>query len=139
MPTLHQTIKKARQQRGLSLSGAAELLGMSKTSLHRMETGGSVSMEKLVAIASGYGISPGSLLDGSIQVPISEMDLELVAEVVRLVLVTSHDMKPQPEPNRLAATVVEVIKLTQQDRARADGSSTDPARYAGVIRASLGH
>lgn len=139
MHKLSSTIRLARERTGLTLTDAAERLGISKTALWRMETGnGRVSMEKLVTIANGYGVSPGSLLDGTIQVPVHANDLGLVARVIEMVLQASHDIQPPPEPTRLAATVVEVIKLAQEDRAQDASRDTDPSRYAGVIRASLG-
>ncbi len=138
MKPIKDAIKLARERRGLSLADAAELVGISKSSLFRLESGdGRVSMEKLQAVAKGYGYMPGAMLDGNLDT-MPELDMSVEAEAVRTVLEASEQMKPRPEPSRIAATVVEVIRLVNQDRDRNPTSDANPSRYVALIQASLG-
>lgn len=138
MDDINRTLRLARERIGLSLGKAAELVGISKSSMSRLENGeGRMSMERLQAIARVYGYKPGALLDGNLDI-IREPDLVVVSESVRTVLEASEQMNPRPEPSRIAATVVEVIRLVNQDLDRNPDSDPHPSRYVALILASLG-
>jgi len=138
MKQIKDAIKLARERKGLSLKDAAKLIGISKSSLYRLESGeGRVSMEHLQTVARGYGYLPGAMLDGNLDT-MPELDMSVVAEAVRTVLEASEPMKPRPEPSRIAATVVEVIRLVNQDRDRNPTSDANPSRYLALVQASLG-
>lgn len=138
MKRIKDAMKLARERKGLSLADAAKLIGISKSSLYRLESGdGRVSMEHLQTVARGYGFMPGAMLDGNLDT-MPELDMTVVADAVRTVLEASEQMKPRPEPSRIAATVVEVVKLVNQDRDRNPTSDANPSRYVALIQASLG-
>ena len=98
MDEINRTIRMARERKGLTLTQAAELVGISRSTLFRLENGdGRVSMEKLQAVAGGYGYKPGALLDGNLDI-IREPDMLVVSEAVRTVLEASEQLAPRPEP-----------------------------------------
>lgn len=138
MKRIKDAMKLARERKGLSLKDAAKQIGISKSTLFRLESGdGRVSMEHLQAVARGYGYTPGAMLDGNLDT-IPELDMSVVAEAVRTVLEASEQMKPRPEASRIAATIVEVIRLVNQDRDRSPSGDANPSRYLALVQASLG-
>ena len=60
---LHKKLKEARIGAGLTMEAAGEKLGLSQSSLSRIEHGDTgVSSQRLVDFASAYGVSPLSLI-----------------------------------------------------------------------------
>lgn len=136
---LHQVIRKAREDAGLTLTEAALQLGVGKATLSRLETAkGPITATRLTEIARLYRVTPSALLDGTVlAAPTSDEDLDHVGLVVEEIERVIADGDLRPSPVRVSAAVVEILKLARSDyRARADGKF-EVQRYLGVARAML--
>lgn len=135
---LHENIKAARERAGLSLASAAERIGVGKTTLFRLEAGEApIAAARLPVIARAYGTSVADLVDNTITDRPPEPDYRQVHAVVQMVEEIVHDLPMRPLPGRIAAVVVEVIKLTRDDDTNRMDGSYDPTRYAGIVRVLL--
>jgi transcriptional regulator with XRE-family HTH domain len=74
-------LRQARQARGLSLRGLAEVLGVSPSLISQVETGrAKPSVNTLYALASELGISLDSLLFMDTQPPVGGPEVDVLAE-----------------------------------------------------------
>lgn len=135
---LHQVIRKAREEAGLTLTEAAQRLGVGKATLSRLETKkGPITATRLTEIAQLYGVRPADLLDGTIK-PLPDADAELreIAVVVETVERIIDQAGQRPTPEKVGSTVVEILKLARADRDLI-GSDFDVGRYVGLAQAIL--
>lgn len=57
MVTLGRLVRDRRAQSGMRIDDAADLLGVSKDTLSRLENGRSVSLEKVFKVLNGFGLN----------------------------------------------------------------------------------
>ena len=83
---LHLNIKAARERAGLSLASAAERIGVSKTTLFRLEAGEApIAAARLPVIARAYGTTVADLVDDTFTDRPPEPDYRQVHAVVKMV------------------------------------------------------
>ena len=137
--SLSRTIKQAREEAGLTLTEAAERLGIGKSTLSRLETGkGPVSATRLAELAGVYRVAAGALLDCAVERVSSEPNYQLIEEVIVAVESVAQDMDQHPIPKRVGRAAVEVLRLAKEEADRDARTSFDHSRYNGVIKAMLG-
>ncbi len=137
---LHQVIRAARERAGLTLTEAADRLGVGKATLSRLETGkGPVTATRLTEIARLYGLMPSTLLDGTIKaVPTGEEDYRDVCLVVEEIERIIDETGSRPAPEKIGVTVVEILKLARAEMRDKSKTQLDLGRYEGIARALLG-
>ena len=132
-------IKEAREERGYSIKVAADLLGLPKTTLWRLENDqGTISADRIIDISSKYGYSISGLLEGRLLIEPTQTDYDRIGMVVEEIerIVQSPDFKPKPSRVRMA--VVEVLRLETARIIENRGGEFDPARYSNLVEATLG-
>ena len=135
---LHLELKKARTAAGMSMDEVAEKIGVSQSTLSRIEAGqAGVTSQRLVDLASVYGLSPSSLLDRSAVRTMSDTDLDRIGQVIEFVEEVLAEELPRPDPRRIRETVIAIFK--QETLASWESGGTfDPERYQELIRALVG-
>ena len=135
---LHDDIKKARLDAGLTMTEAAAKLRVSQSTLSRIEAGESnVSSQRLVDLAAAYGVSPSKLLDGAVERSMSDTDLERIGQVIEFVEEVLSETSPRPNPRQVRETVLAIFR--QETAASWEtGASFDPKRYRALIETLLG-
>ncbi|NKB53851.1 MAG: helix-turn-helix domain-containing protein [Rhizobiaceae bacterium] len=132
-------LRKAREERGLNLDQAADLTGIKKTSLWRLESGDSkVSVERFFAIADAYGFDPIDLLKDKTSTGMTEADYDRVRQVVVVVLGLLEGTADSPNPDQIAAAVSEVLRLENRRYAEQSDAEFGPERYERLIQAIMG-
>lgn len=136
---IHQTLRQAREQVGLSMEQAAEAVGISTASLSRMENGVSrVTTDRLAMLSGLYQVSATGLLGGSIVMPPSAVDLERMRAVVELVQKIVIRLRVRPSPKKIGLAESEIYR-TEIERIVADPDAEfDPGRHAGLVEAMFG-
>ncbi len=130
---LHDELKKARLDAGLTMEDAGRLLGLSQSTLSRIEAGDTgVSSQRLADLASAYGVSPSSLLDGSAVRSMSESDIARMGMVVEFMEEALADITPRPAPHEVRDAVVTIFRQ-ETTLSWETGASFDPTRYQDFI------
>lgn len=133
------SLRKAREKRGLNLDQAADLTGIKKTSLWRLETGDSkVSVERFFAIAEAYGFDPIELLKSHTSTGMTEADYDRLKQVVMMIMGLVAVLGNPPSSEQIAAAVAEVMKVEVQRCEEQSDTDFDPERYERLIQAILG-
>ena len=133
---IHNTLRQAREQAGLSLEKAAECIGISGASFSRMETGLSkVTTERLEMLASLYEVSASALIEGSIVTKPSTVDIERMRVVVETVQTIVQQLRFKPSPEKMGLAVSEVYRLEIDHIVGDPKASFDPTRHNGLIEA----
>ena len=134
---LHLELKKARQAAGMSMDEVAEKIGVSQSTLSRIEAGvAGVSSQRLIDMASAYGLSPSSLLDGSAVRTMSDTDLDRIGQVIEFVEEVLADELPRPDPKQIRDTVIAIFK--QETLASWEGQGTfNPRRFEDLVSADI--
>lgn len=130
---LNELIKQARLEAGLTLDQAAAKLGLSQSTMSRIETGETaITAQRLVDMASAYGVSPSQLLDGAVVRSMSETDLDRIGAVIEFVDAAATDQSPRPSSQTIRQTVLAIFR---QETASAweTGASFDPTRYRELV------
>lgn len=136
---IHQTLRKARERAGLSLEEAAAAIGISAASFSRMETAQSrVTTDRLAALAGLYRVSATALLEGSIVMSPSAIDLKRMRAVVELVQEIVIRLRARPSPKKMGLAVSEVYRVEIERMVADPDAEFDPARHAGLIEAIVG-
>jgi len=131
---LHEQLKKARRDAGLTMEEAGQRLDVSQSTLSRIEAGDTgVSSQRLVDLASTYGVSPSALLEGSVVRSMSETDLDRMGMVIEFIEVALTDKNPRPSPGQIKDAVVTIFK--QETALSWDtGATFDPSRYQDLVK-----
>ncbi len=130
---LHEKLKTARLDAGLTMEKAAECLGLSQSTLSRIESGDTnVSSQRLVDLASAYGVSPSKLLDEAVVRSMSETDLDRIGLVIEFVEEVLVDTTPRPSPRQIRETVLAIFRQETEASWEA-GSTFNPLRYRALI------
>lgn len=135
---IHQTLKQAREQAGLTLEHAAECIGISGASFSRMENGLSkVTMERLEMLAALYEVSASAMVEGSIVTKPSTIDIDRLKLVVEAVQQLVHEQKLQPPPKKMATAVSELYRLEITHIVNDPTARFDPTRHKRIIKGML--
>ena len=110
-PRINTTLREARERAGISLSDAAEHLGITNASMSRMETGVSgVTADRLDALAKLYGVTIGGLFDGRLVTMPTTIDIDRMRAVVLLVQEVIQKRRLKPSPEKVADAVAMVFR-----------------------------
>lgn len=130
---LHEKLKIARVAAGLTMEDAGRRLGLSQSTLSRIEAGDTgVSSQRLVDLASAYGVSPSALLEGSVRRSMSETDLDRLGMVIEFVEESLADTNPRPAPSRIKDTIVAIFRQ-ETVLSWETGAKFDPSRYSDLV------
>lgn len=136
---LHSHIKNAREHAGLTLTEAAERMGIGKATLSRLEAGLTpIASGRLPVFARVYQTTVADLIDNRVSGRSPEPDYEQIASVVEMVEGAVQSMGTRPSPKLVGRTVAEVIRLTRDDFGERLAGKFDPTRYLEVVRVMLG-
>jgi transcriptional regulator with XRE-family HTH domain len=134
-----EIIKQAREAKGYSIQQAADLLGCPKTTLWRLENDqGTITADRIIDIASKYGYSISSLLEGRLVIEPTETDYERLGMVVEEMERVIQRRNIRPNPTKVRTAVVEVLRLETTRVIENPVSKFDPARYNTMVEAILG-
>jgi len=135
---LHEDLKRARQQLGLSMVEAAKKLGLSQSQLSRIESGRSgITSQRLAELAGLYGISVSKLLDGQTVRTMSDTDLDRMGLVIEFVETIVADHNPRPSPQAIRNAVITIFRhetLSVQGTSK----SFDPTTYRDILLSMFG-
>lgn len=138
--TFGAILQTAREHIDLSLVDAAKLLGVPKTNLWRWENDETrIYAERLVDIASAYGLSVSALFEGKIVTAPTQTDFERLGIVVEHIEIIIQKLKVRPKPESVRTAVVEVLRLETARVLETKGSKFDPSRYNGLVEGILGN
>ena len=133
---IHNILRQSREQAGLTLEQAAECIGISGASFSRMENGLSkVTTERLEMLAALYGVSASALVEGSIVMRPSTLDLDRLKAVVKAVQGVVNSRRVKPSPEKMAMAVAELYRLEIEHIVSNPKAEFDPARHIGIIEA----
>lgn len=130
---LHDKLKEARVNSGFTMEDAGRRLGLSQSTLSRIEAGDTgVSSQRLVDLASAYGVSPSAILEGSVVRSMSETDLDRLGMVIEFVEEALVDADPRPAPSQIKDAVVAIFKQ-ETTLSWETGATFDPSRYRELV------
>ncbi|MEL7300880.1 MAG: helix-turn-helix domain-containing protein [Pseudomonadota bacterium] len=133
---IHNILRQSREQAGLTLEQAADSIGISGASFSRMENGLSkVTTERLEMLAQLYGVSASALIEGSIVMRPSTVDLERLKTVVQVVQCVVNSRRVKPSPEKMAMAVTELYRLEIDHIVSNPKAEFDPDRHIGIIEA----
>jgi transcriptional regulator with XRE-family HTH domain len=136
---LHEDLKRARQQLGLSMVDAAKKLGLSQSQLSRIEAGRSgITSQRLAELAGLYGISVSKLLDGQTVRTMSDADLDRMGQVIEFVETILADQSPRPSPQVIRNAVITIFR---HETLAVQGTSKpfDPPAYRDILLSMVGN
>ena len=132
---IHQTLRQAREQAGLSLEKAAECIGISGASFSRTENGLSkVTMDRLEMLAALYEVSASELVASAIVTRPSTIDLDRLKAVVEAVQKVVNDQGAKPSPEKMAMAVSELYRLEITHIVNDPAAQFDPKGHLGIIK-----
>jgi transcriptional regulator with XRE-family HTH domain len=135
---LHDDLKRARQQLGLSMDEAAKKLGVSQSQLSRIESGKSgITSQRLAELAGLYGVSASKLLDGQTVRTMSDTDLDRMGKVIEFVESILADHNPRPSPQVISNAVITIFR---HETLAVHGTSKtfDPTAYRDILISMVG-
>ena len=136
---IHQTLKQAREQAGLTLEHAAECIGISGASFSRMENGLSkVTTDRLEMLAALYEVSASALVEGSIVTKPSTIDIDRLKLVVETVQQVVNEQAATPSPEKMAMAVSELYRLEITHIVNDATAVFDPSRHLRIIQTIFG-
>ena len=135
---LHDDLKRARQQLGLTMVDAAKKLGLSQSQLSRIESGRSgITSQRLAELAGLYGVSVSKLLDGQTVRTMSDTDLDRMGKVIEFVESILVDHNPRPSPQVISNAVITIFR---HETIAVHGTSKafDPTAYRDILISMVG-
>jgi transcriptional regulator with XRE-family HTH domain len=133
---IHNILKKAREQAGLTLEHAAECINISGASFSRMENGLSkVTMDRLEMLAALYEVSASALVEGSIVTKPSTIDIDRLKLVVEAVQQFVNEQNTNPSPEKMAMAVSELYRLEINHIVNDSKALFDPTRHLKILEA----
>ncbi|MDA9207356.1 helix-turn-helix domain-containing protein [Octadecabacter sp.] len=112
---LHEALKKARQDAGLSVSSVAQHLAVGRAQVWRMEKNAEfISIARLRQVAELYGVPIEVLLDDSLPPQAGDVSYQLVGMAVDAVMAVIAAKSIQPAQANIRDAVVTVIRLQQR-------------------------
>ncbi|EBA04299.1 hypothetical protein RB2150_07348 [Rhodobacterales bacterium HTCC2150] len=123
---INTTLKKARERAGISMADAATHVGVTTASFSRMETGeAQVTANRLVTLATYYGLSVAGLLDGEFAKEPSSMDMKRVHAIILFVHDAIRLLRIKPSPEKIADLVTEIYQREIDAALQSSSRSTD--------------
>lgn len=133
---IHNILRQAREQSGLTLEKAAECIGISGASFSRMENGLSkVTTDRLEVLAALYEVSASALIEGSVVTKPSAVDLDRMKKVVETVQDVVNRLRVRPSPGKMGMAVAELYRLEIEHIVNDPKAVFDPHRHLGIIEA----
>ena len=135
MATLHHLLRKAREDREITLEQAADLIGISGASFSRMENGLSrITTDRLVQLSELYGISASALLDGAIVSRPTTVDLQRLRATVEAVQGVVGAVGASPSPEKLGEAVAEIYRTEIERIIDTPNATFDPLVHEPLIK-----
>ena len=135
---LHEVLKKAREDAGLTVKAVAQHLEVGRAQVWRMEKNADfISVARLKKLAKLYGVEVGALLDDTLSSSDRDTSYQLIGTAIDAVMavVVTHNKKPDRVSIREA--VITVLRH-QQSRSNNDLSSRFHAEeYKAMIERQL--
>lgn len=126
---LSDDLKQARKNAGLTMVDAAKELGITQSSLSRIENGDTgVPSQRLIDMAGLYGVSPSSLMDGAVVNALSDKDLDRIGRVIEFVEEVLSEHSSRPKPTVVRETILAIFKQESASVYKS-GADFDPTRY----------
>ena len=95
--------------------------GISQSQISRIEAGfAGVTSQRLVDLATVYGVSPRKLLDGAVVRAMSDTDLDRIGQVIEFEEGVLKDHVPRPAPRLIRSVILSIFR---QETAISHGSS----------------
>jgi len=133
---IHNILRQAREQSGLTLEKAADAIGISGASFSRMENGLSkVTTDRLEVLASLYQVSASALIEGSIVTKPSTVDIDRMKAIVEAVQEVVNRLRVRPSPVKMGQAVAELYRLEIEHIVENPKAEFDPNRHLGIIEA----
>ena len=133
---IHNVLRQAREQSGLTLEKAADAIGISGASFSRMENGLSkVTTDRLEVLASLYQVSASALIEGSIVTKPSTVDIDMMKAIVEAVQEVVNRLRVRPSPTKMGQAVAELYRLEIDHIVENPKAEFDPNRHLGIIEA----
>lgn len=130
---LHDLLKQARKDAELTMVQVAERVGMSQSTISRIESGvGNITEVQLSDLCAVYGVSPSQLRDDAVVRSISETDLKRVGAVIEFVEGVIHEEGIRPSPQVVRDTILAIFRQ-ENDLAWETGATFDPGRYSELV------
>jgi transcriptional regulator with XRE-family HTH domain len=135
---LHEALKKARTDAGLSVSSVAQRLGVGRAQVWRMEKNAEfISIARRRQVSELYGVPVEVLLDDKLPSQAGDVSYQLVGMAVDAVMAVMSAKSIQPTQADIRDAVVTVIRL-QQRRWEEDPKSKFLAKeYTALIEEHL--
>ena len=126
---LSDDLRQARKNAGLTMVDAAKELGITQSSLSRIENGDTgVPTQRLIDMAGLYGVSPSSLMDGAVVNALSDKDLDRIGQVIEFVEEVLSEHSSRPKPTVVRETILAIFKQESASVYKS-GADFDPTRY----------
>jgi transcriptional regulator with XRE-family HTH domain len=135
---LHEALKKARKDAGLSVSSVAQNLDVGRAQVWRMEKNAEfISIARLRQVAELYGVQIEALLDDKVPSQAKGLSYQLVGMAVDAVMAVIAAKPIKPAEANIRDAVVAVMRL-QQSRWEEDPNAAFVAKeYAALIEEHL--
>ena len=132
---IHHTLKEARTRIGMSQEQAADHLGISGASFSRMEAGlSAVTTTRLVRLAALYKVSASALLEGSVVMEPTTLDMKrlklVVIEIERIIAA----LNARPSPEKIAEATATLYSTEIDFIIRHPRETFDPSRHTPLLQ-----
>lgn len=108
---LHDDLKQAKLDAGLTTVEAAEKIDIDQSSLNCSATGDTaVSSQRLIDLARLYGVSLSNLVDGAIVNALDEENLSRLGQVNTFVKNVLQGQETRPSPETIRDTILAIFR-----------------------------
>ena len=131
---LHEALRKAREDTGLSVKSVATTLGVGRAQVWRMEKDAEfISVARLRQLADLYGVPVETLLVDDITIGKTELSYQLIGLAAETVAVLAQRQTKTPSPQAQRCAVLAVVKLQQSKWAENPKVSFNRNEYTALI------
>ncbi|GLO68993.1 hypothetical protein MACH17_05100 [Phaeobacter inhibens] len=135
---LHNALKKARKDAGLSVTAVAQHLQVGRAQVWRMEKDAEfISIARLRQVAELYGVPIEALLDDKLPQQTGDVPYQLVGMAVDAVMAVISAKSLQPPHTRIRKAVITVLRLQQRRWEDDPNSVFDVKEYTALIEDQL--
>lgn len=132
--SLNIRIQNARERAGLSVNKAADMLGVKRTQIWRMENQAfALSAERLFALADLYGVNPRWLYQGEEFIVDTDDRFTRIGDVVQFVEEIIQSQQARPSPDRVTEAIIEVLKRDADLPAISRQQPFDAEQHRGLV------
>jgi transcriptional regulator with XRE-family HTH domain len=130
---LHEHLRQAREDAGLSVKAVAAELGLTRVQVWRMEKdAGFVSVERLRKLANLYGRPIQVFFDDTIEID-DHVSYQLVGMAVEAVEMVASGMSVRPTPAAIRSAVIAVVRAQHKRWAEDTKRRFDPKEFTALI------